>query len=106
MKTVKIIFGALAALVTLAYLVQFIGVLTTGDVSTLGITRIVASLAVLCFGAAITVWLFQTLSNAARSGSRTDFSAQPHTDNAPCPPPNPRNPNAAGVSSACGRRMP
>ena len=60
MKAVKIIFGSLAALVTLAYLVQFIGVLTTGDFSTRGITQIVAALAVFCFGAAITAWLFRS----------------------------------------------
>ncbi len=60
MKTVKIIFGILAALLTLGYLVQFVGVLTTGDFSTRGTTQIVAALAVLCCGAAISLWLFQS----------------------------------------------
>ena len=60
MKIVKIIFGVLAALVTLGYLLQFIGVLATSDFSTRGTTQTVAALAVLCMGAAVTVWLFQS----------------------------------------------
>ena len=60
MKVVKIIFGVIAALFTVAYLVQFIGVLSSGESSTQGITQIAAACVPLCIGAAITVWLFQS----------------------------------------------
>ena len=60
MKAIKIVFGVIAALFTVGYLVQFVSVLTAGDGSTRGITHIVAAFVPLCFGAAISVWLFQS----------------------------------------------
>ncbi len=60
MKIVKIIFGVVAALFTVGYAVQFIGVLAAGDSTTRGTTQIAAALAALCMGAAITFWLFQS----------------------------------------------
>ena len=70
MKILKIVFGVLAGLLTVAYLVQFIGELLKADSSAMGLSTLGASLAALALGAAITFALFQSALRKPPSDGR------------------------------------
>ena len=60
MKAIKIIFGTLFGLATVAYLVQFVQVLAKATFSTRGIVDIFAAFFALAVGALFTIWSFQS----------------------------------------------
>jgi hypothetical protein len=69
MKIIKIIFGVVAALFTIAYAVQFVAVLLNSQGNVRGMTEIAASLVPAALAAAISLILFQSAFRNSNSSN-------------------------------------